>query len=140
VLAVEDQVDMLESLRRMLEEHGAIVTPVTSGDAALEILRDQAGDFDVLISDLGMPRMDGYELIRRVRNELGLDPQRLPAVALTAYAREEDRNRALQAGFQGHLSKPYHVGQLVAVLNQLRTTPGSDEHGPRKEAGASVAY
>lgn len=141
ILAVEDQVDMLESLRRMLEDQGATVTPVTSGEAAFGHLRDHAADFDVLVSDLGMPHMDGYELIRRVRNELGLDPDRLPAVALTAYARDEDRARALQGGFQGHVAKPYHVGQLVAILNQLSAArEAAAESGTASQAGASLAH
>ena len=103
-----------------------LVTPVTSGHAAFDNLREHAEDFDILVSDLGMPRMDGYELIRRVRNELGLGPDRLPAVALTAYARDEDRHRALQAGFQGHLAKPYHVGQLVTLLHPLLAVRPAD--------------
>ena len=141
ILAVEDQVDMLESLRRMLEDQGATVTPVTSGLAAFERLRDHAADFDVLVSDLGMPHMDGYELIRRVRNDLGLDPDRLPAVALTAYARDEDRARALQAGFQGHVAKPYHVGQLVAILNQFSAArQAADESATPGKAGTSLAH
>jgi PAS domain S-box-containing protein len=119
VLAVEDQPDMLESLRHMLEEQGARVTGVGSGAAALDLLRSRAGDFDVLVSDIGMPHMDGYELIRRVRGELGLSAQRLAAIAITAYARDEDRSRALLAGYQAHLVKPYHVGQLVALVGDL---------------------
>jgi CheY-like chemotaxis protein len=119
VLAVEDQAEMLESLRQMLEEQGARVTTATSGVEALETLRKHPDDFDAMVSDIGMPTMDGYELIRRVRNELGLGTDRLLAVALTAYARDEDRARALQFGFQAHLSKPYQVGQLAAIVNQL---------------------
>jgi PAS domain S-box-containing protein len=119
VLAVEDQAEMLESLRQMLEDQGARVTPVGSGIEALHALRTRPRDFDALVSDIGMPTMDGYELIRRVRNELGMGPDRLLAVALTAYARDEDRDRALKFGFQAHLTKPYQVGQLVAILNQL---------------------
>lgn len=116
VLAVEDQQDMLESLRSVLEEYGAVVTAVTSGAAACAMLRERDGDFDALVSDLGMPGMDGYELIRCVRNDLGIGPDRLVAVALTAFSRDEDRRRALQAGYQAHVSKPYQVGQLVAAL------------------------
>ena len=121
VLAVEDQADMLESLRQMLEDHGATVTAVTSGAAAYALLRTSPGEFDALISDIGMPQMDGYDLIRRVRTELGLGPHRLPAVAVTAYARDEDRKRALHAGFQAHVTKPYQANQLVTILNQLRS-------------------
>lgn len=119
VLAVEDQPDMLESLRHMLEERGACVTGVGSGTAALELLRADATKFDFVVSDIGMPGMDGYELIRRVRGELGLGPDRLGAVAITAYARDEDRARALLAGYQAHLVKPYQVGQLVEIIGDL---------------------
>ena len=141
ILAVEDQADMLESLRTVLGEHGAEVTPLTSGAAACELLRERAECFDVLMSDLGMPGMDGYELIRRVRSELGLGPERLFAVALTAYARDEDRSRALQAGFQAHVAKPWHVGQLVAILNQRLESsraPGLASEA-RRETGATLA-
>ncbi len=141
ILAVEDQVDMLESLRTVLGEHGAEVTPLTSGAAACELLRERAECFDVLMSDLGMPGMDGYDLIRRVRSELGLGPERLFAVALTAYARDEDRSRALQAGFQAHVAKPWHAGQLIAVLNQrLEASRARGLAGEaRRETGATLA-
>lgn len=119
VLAVEDQHDMLESLRHMLEEQGAKVTAVESGTAALAALQAGGDPFDLLVSDIGMPGMDGYELIRRVRGELGMAPDRLVAVALTAYARDEDRARALLAGYQAHLVKPYQIGQLVHIVNDL---------------------
>ena len=140
VLAVEDQAEMRESLRQMLEEQGAFVTTAASGLEALEALRTRPDDFDAMVSDIGMPTMDGYELIRRVRNELGLGTDRLLAVALTAYARDEDRARALQFGFQAHLTKPYQVGQLVVILNQLLAAQRVE--GPRdavsREAGATV--
>jgi CheY-like chemotaxis protein len=110
---------MLESLRQMLEERGARVTAVDSGVAAFDLLRAAPDEFDALVSDIGMPRMDGYELIRRVRGELGLGPQRLAAIAITAYAREEDRARALLAGYQAHIVKPYQAGQLVTLINEL---------------------
>jgi PAS domain S-box-containing protein len=125
VLAVEDQRDMLESLRHMLEDQGAHVTAVTSGAAALDLLRAAPQEFDVLVSDIGMPHMDGYDLIRRVRGELGLGPQRMAAVAITAYARDEDRARALLAGYQAHVVKPYQAGQLVATINDLLKPPGN---------------
>ena len=123
VLAVEDQRDMLESLRHMLEDRGARVTAVETADAALDLLRAAPQDFDVLVSDIGMPHIDGYEFIRRVRGELGLDPRRLAAIAVTAYARDEDRARALLAGYQAHIVKPYQVGQLVATINDLADPP-----------------
>jgi PAS domain S-box-containing protein len=141
VLAVDDQAEMLESLRQMLEEQGARVTTASSGLEALEALRTRPGDFDAVVSDIGMPTVDGYELIRRVRNELKLGTDRLLAVALTAYTRDEDRARALQSGFQAHLTKPYQVGQLVAILNQLLLAQSAERNGDARvhEAGATVS-
>jgi PAS domain S-box-containing protein len=127
LLAVEDQPDMLESLRRMLEDNGATVVPVATGQLALALLRERPQDFDVLVSDIGMPQMDGYELIRKVRGELGLNGARMPAVAITAYAREEDRTRALRAGFQAHLVKPYQASQLIKILHGLRGSPAHQD-------------
>jgi PAS domain S-box-containing protein len=121
VLAVEDQPDMLESLRRMLEDHGATVMPVATGRMALDLLRERAQDFDLLVSDIGMPQMDGYELVRKIRGELGLGAAQMPALAVTAYARDEDRARALRAGFQAHLVKPYQASQLIKLLDGLRS-------------------
>jgi len=120
VLAVEDQRDMLEFLRRLLEEQGAQVVTASSGAAALKLLRSMEPHVDVLVCDIGMPIMDGYQLLHAVRTELRLAPDMLPAVAVTAYARDEDRKRSLAAGFQAHLTKPYQVTQLVAILRALR--------------------
>jgi CheY-like chemotaxis protein len=74
---------------------------------------------DVLISDVGMPDVDGYELMRRVRAEPGTTACRLPAVALTAYARELDRKRALEVGFQAHVSIPVEPAELVRVVADI---------------------
>jgi signal transduction histidine kinase/ActR/RegA family two-component response regulator len=139
VLAVEDQPDMLESLRRMLEDQGAVVVPVTSGRMALDLLRDRPQDFDVLVSDIGMPQMDGYELIRKVRGELGLAPTQIPAVAITAYARDEDRARALRAGFQAHLIKPYQVAQLIKLLHGLRMASQPRPKAEERTSGMPLA-
>ena len=138
VLVVEDQRDMLESLRHMLEDQGAHVTAVASGAAALDLLRAAPQEFDVLVSDIGMPHMDGYEFIRRVRGELNLGPQRLAAVAITAYARDEDRARALLAGYQAHIVKPYQVGQLLAMINELLNTPREADRAVRSPARPSA--
>jgi signal transduction histidine kinase len=127
VLAVEDQRDMLEFLQRVLEEQGADVLTATSGPAALELLQaGNAGSVDVLICDIGMPKMDGYQLLNSVRAQLRLAPDVLPAVAVTAYAREEDRERSLAAGFQAHVTKPYQVAQLIAILRRLRQPAAVD--------------
>ena len=125
VLAVEDQPQMLEIVRRTLEEHGAHVTAVGSGIEALEQLRaGGCSRFDILVSDIGMPQVDGYALIQTVRTQLALSETELPAVAVTAFARPEDRTRLTQAGFQAHLTKPYQVVQLVATVRRLARRGG----------------
>jgi CheY-like chemotaxis protein len=73
----------------------------------------------LLVSDIGMPGMDGYELLRAVRMDLGLGPDRLPAVAVTAFAREDDRRDAQAVGYQIHLTKPFQPDRLIAVLGSL---------------------
>lgn len=120
VLAVEDQPDVLEYLRRMLEEQGATVTAAASAGEALALLDPRSESrFDVLLTDIGMPGMDGYGLVRTLREDLAMDAQMLPAVAVTALARADDRRRALSSGFQEHVAKPYSVAQLVAAVRQV---------------------
>ena len=140
VLAVEDQPDMLESLRRTLEDHGATVTAVPTGRVAFDLLRERPRDFDVCVSDIGMPDMDGYELLRKVRGELGLSAAQLPAVAITAYARDEDRLRALRAGFQAHVVKPYQVSHLLKTLDAVRRVPAATKAAAgQRAAGVDIA-
>ncbi|MFT4247386.1 MAG: ATP-binding protein [Pseudomonas sp.] len=123
LLAVEDQPDMRDYLRRLLEEHGAEVVVVANATDALELLDDGAHTrFDVMLTDIGMPGMDGYGLIRTIRENMGLSAAALPVVAVTALARNDDRRRALASGFQGHLAKPYSVAQLVAAVRDARAT------------------
>jgi PAS domain S-box-containing protein len=121
ILVVEDEPSMLEHMTRILEEQGAEVTIADTAAKAIAALRTQAigAEFHLLASDIGLPGMDGYELIQRVRNELRLGPDQLPAVGITAFARDEDRERCLAAGFQAHLAKPYGISQLVANVRQL---------------------
>ena len=119
ILAVEDQPQMLEVVQRMLEEHGATVVGVGSGIEALERLSHGDPPFDVLVSDIGMPQLDGYALLRAVRSQLGFPAEQLPAIAVTAYARAEDRARLTAAGFQAQLTKPYQVVQLVSIVRKL---------------------
>jgi CheY-like chemotaxis protein len=101
---------------------------VRAAPDALEALRQS--HLDVLVSDIGMPGIDGYELIRRVR---ALDPEQggmIPAIAVTAFARPEDRMRALRAGYQAHLSKPVDVAELIATVRTLsELTPSRRENG-----------
>ncbi len=123
-LVVEDQPDMLAYLRRLLEEQGASVVGAASAAEALELLgMGGHAAFDVLISDIGMPGMDGYGLINTLRETLEVRGNTLPAVAVTALAREDDRRRAIAAGFQSHIAKPYSVAQLVGAIREACRPP-----------------
>jgi PAS domain S-box-containing protein len=122
LLIVEDDPDSLEMLRMTLERGGANVTGVTSTSEAIEAL--DSGSYDLLISDLGMPEMDGYDLINFVRNELRRGPETLPAVALSGYASADDRERSLASGFQLHLAKPLEMTTLLAELVSLLPDSG----------------
>jgi len=118
VLVVDDEADGRALIARILEDRGA--KPTCARDAA-EALRYFASDrFDVLLSDIGMPDMDGYELMRRIRAQASSsNAERLPAIAITAYARAEDRQRSLLAGYQMHLAKPIEARELVAGIASL---------------------
>ncbi len=117
VLAVDDQQDILEYLRRILEEQGAQVQTATSAREVLTLLEgDGYKQFDVLLTDIGMPEMDGYQLLEVLRDERGLHPNMLRAIAVTALARADDRRHAFAAGFDAHLSKPYTVPHLLAAI------------------------
>lgn len=116
VLVVDDDADTRVLLKRLLHDCGAEVTATSDVRQALEMLA--SSEPQILISDIGMPSENGYDLIRRVR-ERGYDFQRLPAIALTAFARSEDRRRALSAGFQLHLEKPVDPGELIAAVASL---------------------
>ena len=117
VLVVDDESDSRELLSTVLEECGSEV--VTAGSAKETILIMQKEQFDILISDIGMPEEDGYMLINKVRALPDEQGGRIPAIALTAYARVEDRVRALTAGFQVHIPKPVEPVELVAVVASL---------------------
>jgi PAS domain S-box-containing protein len=119
VLAVDDEADARDLIRRVLEECGAEVVLAASSQDAMAILGKVR--VDMIISDIGMPGEDGYEFIKKVR---ALDPERgghTPAAALTAFARAEDRTRALRAGFQSHVAKPVEPTELTAVVASLAT-------------------
>jgi PAS domain S-box-containing protein len=117
VLAVDDEEDALTLLRVVLETAGAEVTTVASASAALERIADAKPH--VLVLDLGMPDMDGFELIKRIRKSKDPAIRNVPAAALTAFARSEDRTKALRSGFEMHLSKPVDPGELVASVATL---------------------
>ena len=120
LLAVDDEPDSLELTARVLEEHGATVIMASSAQEALDRLRDDRPD--LVVTDIGMPGMDGYELIRHVRTALPAPIRDLPAIALTAFARQEDRERAIRAGFQAHLVKPIEPSRLLAAVVELMDT------------------
>ena len=114
VLVVDDEVDARDMVKQLLEERRAVVTTAGSADEALRLLRQDR--YDVLISDIGMPGEDGHSLIQRVR---ALGPAAggdLPALALTAYARPEDRTLAMRAGYQVHVVKPVDPAVLFALV------------------------
>jgi CheY-like chemotaxis protein len=116
VLVVDDEPDGRALLRDVLVEWGAEVLEAESAAAARELVRRTPPD--VLVSDIGMPLEDGYALLRSLRAD-GLAPMQLPAIALTAFARGEDRQRALAAGYQVHLAKPVDLGVLIGQVAAL---------------------
>jgi CheY-like chemotaxis protein len=117
VLLVEDDADARDLLEEALAGSGAVVTAADSAEGALAALAIH--DVDIIVSDIGMPGEDGYSLLRKVRSLAPADGGRVPAVALTAYAREEDRMRALRAGYQVHVAKPINPTEFVAVVGAL---------------------
>ncbi|MEH2390601.1 MAG: response regulator [Nostoc sp.] len=121
-LLVDDDKDSREFIAFLLEQYGAQVTEADSAHDALSSLRQ--AKFDLLISDIGMPDMDGYTLIRQIRKQLPDQGGEIPAIALTAYAGEIDQQQALAAGFQRHISKPIEPELLIeAILTILGIKP-----------------
>jgi PAS domain S-box-containing protein len=116
IFVVDDEPDARELLRIVLEDQGAKVICFGSAQDALDALKSTRPT--VLICDIGMPKMDGYQLIRTLRATESRS-ERTPAVALTAFARAEDRKRSLAAGYQAHLAKPFDVGELILVIADL---------------------
>lgn len=122
MLVVDDELDVRELLAAGLGHCGARVTTASSAREALEAIAGEK--FDILVSDIGMPGEDGYELLRRVR---ALPPEaggKTPAVALTAYARTEDRLRAMRAGFEMHAAKPVELTELAVIISNLARRGG----------------
>ena len=121
VLVVDDDQETRELIKTILEEVGAEVCAVPSVTKAVEALQRQ--EPDVLVSDIAMPERDGYELIRYIRGLAEAEGGKMPALALTAFARTEDRRRALLAGFQMHASKPVEPAELVGMVASLARRP-----------------
>jgi signal transduction histidine kinase/CheY-like chemotaxis protein len=116
VLVVDDQADSCELLAALFERHGARVVQCDSAESALGVLTDV--EANLLVADIAMPDIDGYELIRRVRASHGA----LPAIAVSAYARPQDRRRALAAGFDGYCAKPVEAPQLLRAVRSIMLT------------------
>nr|WP_242025706.1 ATP-binding protein [Leptolyngbya sp. FACHB-36] len=114
VLLVEDDRSTLQFTTYVLEQAGAIVTAVTSAKAALKALANDP--FDILVSDIGLHEIDGYKLLHQLRSRSKSLNQTIPAIALTAYATQSDRQQALAAGYQQHLAKPFEPDALVAAI------------------------
>ncbi|HXM77157.1 MAG TPA: ATP-binding protein, partial [Thermoanaerobaculia bacterium] len=125
VLLVEDEPDGRELLVEALRTAGGRVAAAESARAALALFADCPPD--VLVSDIGMPEEDGYALIRAIRALPADRGGAVPAIAVTAYAREEDRLRALAAGFQAHIAKPVDPGELVAAVARVAWAGNSRE-------------
>jgi CheY-like chemotaxis protein/anti-sigma regulatory factor (Ser/Thr protein kinase) len=122
VLVVDDEPDARALVERLLKDCGAVVTTAASASEALEAVRRERPD--VMVSDIGMPGEDGYSLIRKVRALGPGEGGDVMAVALTAYARSEDRTRAMLAGFQTHVAKPVEPTEIVAAVASLASRTG----------------
>lgn len=118
ILLVDDDVDGCELVRAILGARGARVRCATSGPEALKLLEQEA--FDIVLSDIGMPGMDGYEFMRRLRKTEEGGSRLTPAIAITAYAAPEDRQRALLTGYQMHIGKPLEAAELIAAVANLK--------------------
>jgi PAS domain S-box-containing protein len=117
VLVVDDEIDARDLVKKLLEMAGATVSTAGSASEAMEHIL--AGRPDVLVCDIGMQEEDGYSLIRRLRASEKKEEGVLPAIALSAYARSEDRTKAIRSGFQIHLAKPVEPAELLAVISSL---------------------
>jgi CheY-like chemotaxis protein len=122
VLVVEDNEDARAALAALLEIDGYVVHAAPEGASGVELVREHRPD--VALVDIGLPGIDGYEVARRIR---ALGPPQPFLIALTGYGRPEDRERAIEAGFDTHLVKPVDPNDLAALLS--RGTPGRESRG-----------
>jgi CheY-like chemotaxis protein len=122
VLVVEDNKPSAESMVMLLELYGHKVRVAENGRAALDAIARERPD--LMLIDIGLPRMDGYELARRIRRQKA--GRRLKLVALTGFGRDEDRQRALDAGFDVHLVKPVNIDELKRLIASVAAVPDGD--------------
>jgi CheY-like chemotaxis protein len=126
ILVVDDQEDARELVASILEREGAVVSQADSVSGAMQVMAHLP--FALLVSDIGMPIEDGYDLIRRVRSAASPQLRDMPAVAVTAFCTPQDRTKACSAGFQEHLAKPVDIRALIEVaarLTGLSAPPGA---------------
>lgn len=116
-VVIDDEADSRELLTVLLEQHGVQVESAASAQAALCLLEDFQPD--IILSDIGMPTTDGYSFIQSVRSSPHAWLRKIPAVAVTAYAQEEDHQRALAAGYQSYIAKPFDLLEIVSTVHEL---------------------
>ena len=116
-MIVEDDPDTREMIIEALHRHGAAVLAASSGPEALSILQENSPD--IVVSDIGMPGMDGYDLLNRIRIDVMGDVRNVPAIALTAHASAEDKEKARRAGFADHIAKPISISELVYSIARV---------------------
>jgi two-component system CheB/CheR fusion protein len=119
VLVVDDSRETVSALRDLLESEGAIATTALSGAEGLRIAKEE--EFDLVISDISMPEMDGYQFLKELRS--GSKKPAVAAVALTGFGRQEDIREARRAGFDEHLTKPVRFDQLIEVIRRTIDSP-----------------
>jgi CheY-like chemotaxis protein len=117
ILVVDDEADTRDVMAQALEDCGASVTLAGNARDALDIL--ESSEVDVLLADVAMPDEDGYTLIRKVRASTAGRIAAIPAAAVTAHARDDERRQALSAGFHLHLAKPFEIAQLTRTVQAL---------------------
>ncbi len=121
ILVLEDDPDSLAMLEISLKKMGATVKAVSRSEDAFREIRSDV--FDLVLSDLGLPDIDGYDMIRKVRRVYGIDDKKLPAIALSGYVGDDDRQRSIEAGFQKHIPKPVDLDTLPDIIHTLIAEP-----------------
>jgi CheY-like chemotaxis protein len=135
VLAVDDDANALGMLASMPELGGAKVSTAQNASDALDVFRRKP-DIAVLLSDIGMPDRDGYDLVESLRRDFPDRADGITAVAITGYARDEDHARALRAGFDAHLAKPFGMDELFdAIADLVRERQRKARRGSREPPG-----